>query len=74
MTVPLGELRIQVVDDEVINSLPDSRYAVTYYKPANSEQLLARKIPMEDDPRPQACLVGGQRQGTRFRLDSISTS
>jgi len=51
MTVPLGELRIQVVDDEVIISLPDSMYAVTYYKPANSAQLLARKIPMEDDPR-----------------------
>jgi hypothetical protein len=51
MAVPLGELRSQVVDDELIVSLPQSSYAVTYYKPANSPQLLARRIPMEDDPR-----------------------
>ena len=43
--------RIQVVEDELIVSLPESSYAVTYYKPANSPQLLARGIPMEDDPR-----------------------
>ena len=51
MEVPPGELRIQVVDDELIVSLPESSYGVTYYKPANSPQLLARRIPMEDDPR-----------------------
>jgi hypothetical protein len=51
MAVPPGELRIQVIDDELIVSLPQSSYAVTYYKPANSPQLLARRIPMEDDPR-----------------------
>ena len=51
MAVPPGELRIQVIDDELIVSLPQSSYAVTYYKPANSLQLLARRIPMEDDPR-----------------------
>jgi hypothetical protein len=51
MTVPLGEIRIQVVNDEIIVTLPDSRFGVTYYKPANSPQLLARRIPIEDDPR-----------------------
>ena len=30
MAVPLGELRIQVVDDELIVSLPESTYSVTY--------------------------------------------
>jgi hypothetical protein len=40
MAVPPDELRIQVVDDELIVSLPESSYAVTYYKPANSPQLL----------------------------------
>lgn len=51
MAVPPGELRIQVVDDELIVSLPQSSYAVTYDKHANSPQLLAPRIPMEDDPR-----------------------
>ena len=43
MTVPLGEIRIQV----------DHRHAtrLTYYKPANSTQLLARRIPIADDPQ-----------------------
>jgi hypothetical protein len=51
MSVPLRDLRVQVVDDEIVVTFPDSKYSVTYYKPANSPQLLAKQIPMEDDPR-----------------------
>jgi hypothetical protein len=43
--------RVQVVDDELIVTLPGFRYSVTYYKPDKSPQLLAKNIPMEDDPR-----------------------
>jgi hypothetical protein len=51
MTEPWGNLRIDVVDDEIIVTLPFTSYTVTYYKPANSPQLLARRISTEDDPR-----------------------
>jgi hypothetical protein len=35
------QLWVQVVDDEIIVTLPGSRYSVTYYKPDSSPQLLA---------------------------------
>jgi hypothetical protein len=41
MTEPWGRLRIDVVDDEIIVSLPGTSYSVTYFKRANSPQLLA---------------------------------
>ena len=44
------ELRMQVVGDEILVSLPGS-YSVTYYKTCASPQLLARHIPDRDDPR-----------------------
>jgi len=44
------KLQVQVVDDEILISLPVS-YAVIYYKPERSPQLLARNIPLEDDLR-----------------------
>ncbi len=42
MTESWGKLRIEVVDDEIIISLPGSSYSVTYFKRANSPQLLAK--------------------------------
>jgi hypothetical protein len=51
MTEPWGRLRLDVVDDEIIVSLPGSTYTVTYYKPPNSHQLLARRIANRDDSR-----------------------
>jgi hypothetical protein len=51
MTEPWGRLRIDVVDDEIIVSMPGTNYAVTYFKPANSPQLLAKNISNEDDFR-----------------------
>jgi hypothetical protein len=45
------ELRVQVVDDEIIVTLPGYRYSVTYYKPDRSPQLMGKNIATEDDPR-----------------------
>jgi hypothetical protein len=51
MTEPWGNLRVDVVDDEIIVSLPGTNYSVTYYKRANSPQLLAKNISHKDDLR-----------------------
>jgi hypothetical protein len=51
MTESWGKLRIEVVDDENIISLPGSSYSVTYFKRANSPQLLAKNISHSDDNR-----------------------
>ena len=47
----LSDIQLEVWDDEIIVSLPGTNYAVTYYKPANSPQLLAKNFPCEDDGR-----------------------
>jgi hypothetical protein len=46
-----SRLRLDVVDDEIIITLPFTAYTVTYYKPANSPQLLAKNFPIEDNHR-----------------------
>jgi hypothetical protein len=46
-----GTLRIDLVDDEIIVSLPGAGYSITYFKRANSPQLLAKNIPLADDFR-----------------------
>jgi hypothetical protein len=48
---PEPKVRVQVVDDELIVTLPGSFYSVTYYKLPRSRQLLAKRFPMKDDPR-----------------------
>ena len=45
------QLRVQVVDDEIIVTLPGYSYSVTYYKPAHQPQLIARRIADRDDLR-----------------------
>ena len=45
------EFSVQVVDDEIIVTLPGSHYSVTYYKSAKSPHLLAKFISDRDDPR-----------------------
>jgi hypothetical protein len=47
----MAELDVQVVDDEIIVTLPGSHYSVTYYKPAKSPQLVAKCMSDRDDPR-----------------------
>jgi hypothetical protein len=44
-------LHLEVVDDEIIVTAPSTGYSVTYYKPANSRHLLARKFTNKDDPK-----------------------
>ena len=51
MTSPEPKLRAQVVGDDIIVTLPGSHYSVTYYKPYNSPQLLAKRIPDTVDLR-----------------------
>ena len=51
MRAPKSDLRVHVVDDELIVILPGSYYSVTYYKPEDSPQLLARHIVQKDDLR-----------------------
>ena len=51
MTESWGKLRIDVVDDEMVVTLPGTSYSVTYYKLPNSPQLLAKRIANKDDPR-----------------------
>jgi len=46
MTDP--NLRVEVVDDEIIVTLPQWRYSVTYFKPERAPQLLAKNISDRD--------------------------
>ena len=46
-----GKLRVDVVDDEILVSLPGTTYSVIYFKREKSPQLSARNIPMTDDLR-----------------------
>jgi hypothetical protein len=50
MTDAWGSLHLEVVDDEIVVTLPFTSYTVTYYKPAKSPQLLAKRIASRDDP------------------------
>ena len=51
MTEPWSSFSIAVMDDEIIVSLPGTSYSVTYFKRANSPQLLAKRIADHDDSR-----------------------
>ena len=46
----MTELEIEVRDGDITITLPGSKYTVTYYKPTNSPQLLAKRIATRDDP------------------------
>lgn len=65
-----GNLRVDVVDDEIIVTLPGTSYGVTYFKRLNSPQLVAKNISHEDDKRTPlrlqtSSLVPGGKQTTR---------
>jgi hypothetical protein len=45
-----SDLRVDVVDDEIIVTLPGSHYSATYHKPAKSPKLLAKCESDRDDP------------------------
>src|SRR6476619_3879695 len=46
-----GTLRVDVLDDEIVVSLPGTSCKVTYFKRPNSPQLLAKNISQSDDFR-----------------------
>ena len=46
-----GKVIVEVVDDEIIVTLPGTTYRVTYYKLSSSPQLLAKNISDKDDKR-----------------------
>ncbi len=46
----MGHLMVEVWGRNIIVSLSGSTYAVTYYKPSDSPQLLAKLLPVADDP------------------------
>jgi hypothetical protein len=39
---------VEVQGAEIIVTLPNTNYTVTYYKPSNSPQLLAKRFPGKD--------------------------
>jgi len=45
-----GDLHVEVQDGDIVVTLPYTHYTVTYYKPAKSPQLLAKRFTGEDDP------------------------
>jgi hypothetical protein len=44
-------LRVAVQGREIVVTASDSDYVMTYHKPANSPQLLARSFPRKEDRR-----------------------
>ena len=44
-------LRVEVLGDEIVVILPATSYGITYYKPANSPQLLAKDFRSKVDSR-----------------------
>ena len=47
----IAGLHVTVWDDELIVTLPQSSYSITYYMPLRSSGLLAKNIPHRDDPQ-----------------------
>ena len=45
------QLRIEVLGNEIVVILPATSYGITYYKPANSPQLLAKDFYSKVDSR-----------------------
>jgi hypothetical protein len=44
-------LRVSVKGSEIVVTASDSDYVMTYHKPANSPQLLAKSFPRKEDRR-----------------------
>src|SRR5262245_35507838 len=45
------QLRVRVVGEEIVVTLPGYHYAVTYSRPSQGTGLIARNSPLTDDPR-----------------------
>jgi hypothetical protein len=62
----MAELELKVQEGDIIVTLPDSSYTVTYYKPKHSPQLLAKRISDKDDPR--LSMTGAEFLAKAWRL------
>ena len=51
MPAPSEQLRVEVLGDEIIVILPATSYGVTYHKPGNSPQLVAKNFHSKTDSR-----------------------
>ena len=69
--MPWGALRIDVVDDDIIVSLPGTTYRVTYFKRPNSPQLLAKRISDKDDLRTPVRLSDFLNRAWREANDAV---
>jgi hypothetical protein len=74
-TIPV--LRVEVLGSEIVVTASDTDYVMTYHKPANSPQLLARSFPRKErlnEPSrlPNSCLQAGQRQGEGVGVDRMT--
>src|SRR6266508_6362643 len=49
------KLEVQVVNDEIVVTLPGTNYLVTYYKMIGSSGLMAKRVADTDDPRIPEC-------------------
>ncbi len=45
LTVPWGNLRVEVVDDDIVVTQPGSNFSVVYYKPRDEPQLIVKGTP-----------------------------
>jgi hypothetical protein len=51
MWAMIAQLRVQVVDNEILVTVPGFRYSATYCKSYNARRLVARNVPITDDLR-----------------------
>ena len=43
--MPWGNLRVEVVDDDIVVTQPGSNFSVVYYKPRDEPQLIVKGTP-----------------------------
>ena len=75
-----SELRVEVLGDEIIIILPATSYGVTYSKPGNSPNLVAKNCvpkfdagaPMNSCGIPRKGVAGRERKGAGARLDRLT--
>jgi len=51
MSAMTFQLRVRVVDNEIVVTVPGFRYSATYCKSHDARHLVARNVPIDDDLR-----------------------
>ena len=62
-------LRVEVQGGEIVVTASNSDYVVTYHKPANSPQLLAKSYPRKEDKRVSMTLAQFLTQAWKLAKD-----